>query len=55
MLEAIRHCSAATPVCEAASTLRAGCRAGRLRFDVDRAPFSRDGSVTQRLHDCGRP
>ena len=39
----------------AADILRASCRVGRLRFDVEPAEFLLAGSVTERRVDCEKP
>lgn len=40
---------------DAAHTLRANCRAGRLRFDLDPDAFFRDGRTETVALDCDRP
>jgi hypothetical protein len=40
---------------DAAAILRAACRAGRLRFDLEPEEFLRDGAVVERAADCGQP
>jgi hypothetical protein len=40
---------------DAAAILRAACRAGRLRFDLEPEAFLRDGTVAERAVDCGKP
>jgi len=39
----------------AAGILRDGCRAGRLRFDVDAGEFLAHGTVTEQKLDCDQP
>lgn len=40
---------------DAADTLRASCKAGRLRFDLDPDAFLRDGRSDAVKLDCDRP
>jgi hypothetical protein len=40
---------------DAAAILRAACRAGRLRFDLEPEAFLRDGTVAERSVECGKP
>jgi len=39
---------------DAAAILRAACRAGRLRFDLEPEAFLRDGAVAETAVDCGQ-
>jgi len=40
---------------EAAAVLRASCRAGRLRFDLDPEAYLLDGATRERRLDCDSP
>lgn len=45
----------AANVRNAAAILRASCKAGRLRFDLEPEAFLRDGGASERTIDCERP
>jgi hypothetical protein len=40
---------------DAAAILRASCKAGRLRFDVEAEVFLRDGAVPEQAFNCDSP